>query len=221
MWGGLDILNRILLHTQKKKKRILNQFATCKTKPHGIHQVEKKVFSLFSLVTLAMLHSSFNVASLQVNEDANALLNWKASLQNETQPPLPSWNLHNYANNSSNNQNTSSIPCCWLGISCNQARSVIGLNMTKYVFGSKLRSQLILLFSLFLLLFRGFTALFGTIHGSHYTIAAKFYLYQQKIFSFNKISESQTSPNSGLEGTLHGFSFSSLPNLAILGPQYE
>ncbi|KAK7842531.1 mdis1-interacting receptor like kinase 2 [Quercus suber] len=66
----------------------------------------------------------------KVNEEADALLNWKASLRNETQPPLPSWNLRNYATNSSNNQNTSSIPCSWLGISCNQAGSVIGLNMT-------------------------------------------------------------------------------------------
>ena len=112
----------------------------------------EKVFSLFSQVTLAMLHSSFNVASFQVNEEADALLNWKASLRNETQRPPPSWNLSNYASNSSNNQNTSSIPCSWLGISCNQVGSVIGLNMT----------------------------------------------------------------NSGLEGTLHGFSFSSLPNLAYV-----
>ena len=37
-------------------------------------------------------------------------------------------------------------------------------------------------------------ALFGTILGFHYIISAKFYFYlqyfQQKIFSFNKISES-------------------------------
>ena len=36
---------------------------------------------------------------------------------------------------------------------------------------------------------------FGTIYGSHYTILANFYLYlqyfQQKNFSFNKISQSQ------------------------------
>ena len=40
------------------------------------------------------------------------------------------------------------------------------------------------------------TALFGTIHGSYYTISANFYLYlqyyQQKIFNFSKISGSQT-----------------------------
>ena len=62
----------------------------------------------------------------------------------------------------------------------------------------KLKSQLILLFSLFLLLFMGLTALFGTIHGSHCTISTNFYLYlqyfQQKIFSFSKISGSQTDP---------------------------
>ena len=66
-------------------------------------------------------------------------------------------------------------------------------------FGSKIKSQLILLFSLFLLLFMGLIALFGTIYGSHYTISANSSLYlryfQQKVFSFSKISESQTDPN--------------------------
>ena len=37
--------------------------------------------------------------------------------------------------------------------------------------------QLFLLFSLFLLLFMGPIALFGTIHRSHYTILANFKLY--------------------------------------------
>ncbi|KAM3730510.1 hypothetical protein ACB098_12G093000 [Castanea mollissima] len=78
----------------------------------------KKVFSLVSLFPLVMLHSSFNVASDFVKGEAeaeiDALLKWKASLQNETQsqPPLPSWTLlPNNATNSSNNQNTSSTPC--------------------------------------------------------------------------------------------------------------
>ena len=39
-------------------------------------------------------------------------------------------------------------------------------------------------------------ALFDTIHESHYTISANFYLYlqyfQQKVFNFSKISGSQT-----------------------------
>ena len=42
------------------------------------------------------------------------------------------------------------------------------------------------------------TALFGIIHESHYTISSDIYLYlqyfQQKIFSFSKINESQMDP---------------------------
>ena len=61
--------------------------------------------------------------------------------------------------------------------------------------GSVYFCQLILLFSLFLILFMSLIALFDTIHGSHYTISTNFYLYlqyfQQKVFSFNKINESQ------------------------------
>jgi Leucine-rich repeat (LRR) protein len=93
----------------------------------------KKVFSLLSLASLAVLHSSFEVISLSVNDksEANDLLNWKASFQNETLPPLPSWTLfHNNATNSSINHNTSSIPCSWFGISCNHAGSVIRLKLT-------------------------------------------------------------------------------------------
>ena len=67
---------------------------------------------------------------------------------------------------------------------------------TKCPFGKDYFCQLILLFSLFLLLFMGPTTLFVTIHGSHYTISANFYRYiqyfQQKVFSFNKINGSQT-----------------------------
>ena len=57
--------------------------------------------------------------------------------------------------------------------------------------------QLILLFSLFLLLFMDLTALFNTTYGFHYTISANFYLYLQyfwqKVFNFSKISKSQTN----------------------------
>ena len=43
----------------------------------------------------------------------------------------------------------------------------------------KLKNQIILLFSLFLLLLIGSIAFFGTIHGSYCTISANFYLYLQ------------------------------------------
>ena len=50
---------------------------------------------------------------------------------------------------------------------------------TKCAFDSKLKSQFILLFNLFLLLFIGPIVLFGTIYESHCTISANFYLYLQ------------------------------------------
>ena len=48
---------------------------------------------------------------------------------------------------------------------------------TKSPLGVIILCQLILLFSLFLLLFIGLTAFFGIIHKSHYTISTNFYLY--------------------------------------------
>ena len=59
----------------------------------------------------------------------------------------------------------------------------------------KLFLPLILLFNLFLLLFMGPTALFGTIHGSHCIIATNYSTFSKKKFSFNKISGSQTNLN--------------------------
>ena len=49
--------------------------------------------------------------------------------------------------------------------------------LRKCALDSKLKNQLILLFNLFLILFVGFTILFGTIHEFHCTILANFYLY--------------------------------------------
>ena len=94
-----------------------------------------------------------------------------------------------------------------------------GMNaQMKCAFGSKLKNQLILLFSLFLLLFIGSTTLFSTIHRSHCTISANFYLYlqyfQQKVFSFSKISESQTDPK--LHNIIEKFSIEILLNQEIL-----
>ena len=69
---------------------------------------------------------------------------------------------------------------------------------SKCPFGKNDFCQLILLFSLFLLLFIGFTILFDTIHRFHYTISIKFYIYlqyfQEKVFCFNKINAFQTDP---------------------------
>ena len=116
----------------------------------------KKVFSRVSQFMLALLHFSFISDSVYVDKETgtNALLLSEASLQNKNQSLLPSWTLlpNNNATNSSNNQNASSNPCSWFGVSCNHAGSVIRLNLT----------------------------------------------------------------NSGLKGTLHEFSFSSLLNLSFV-----
>ena len=61
--------------------------------------------------------------------------------------------------------------------------------MAKFVVGSSLKSQLILLFSLFLLLFMGPIVLFDTIYEFHCTILANFYLiysiFSKFFFNFN------------------------------------
>ena len=44
-------------------------------------------------------------------------------------------------------------------------------------FGIGLKSQFILLFNLFLLLFMGLSAFFGIIYGFYYTISVNFYFY--------------------------------------------
>ena len=55
----------------------------------------------------------------------------------------------------------------------------IGLFFIESAFGSKLKIQLILLFSLFFKLFMRSIAVFCTIHKSHYTILVNFYIYLQ------------------------------------------
>ena len=62
----------------------------------------------------------------------------------------------------------------------------------KYALNSKLKSQFILLFSLFFLLFTNSIVLFDIIHKFYCTISTNFYLYlqyfQQKVLNFNKIN---------------------------------
>ena len=50
---------------------------------------------------------------------------------------------------------------------------------TKCAFGLGLKIKIILLFSLFLLLFMGPTILFRIIHEVYYTISTNFYIYLQ------------------------------------------
>ena len=83
-----------------------------------------------------------------------------------------------------------------------QTQDVGSVKCTSQTFGMYEICQLVLLFSLFLLLFMGPTALFGTIHRSYFTIPTNIYIYlqyfQQKVFSFSKISGSQIDPKANL-----------------------
>ena len=51
------------------------------------------------------------------------------------------------------------------------------MDLIKLAFGLGLKIKIILLFSLFLLLFIDPNAIFGTIHRPHYTILTKIYFY--------------------------------------------
>ena len=67
----------------------------------------------------------------------------------------------------------------------------------KGLFGKIIFTNLFYCSAYFLLLFMDPNVLFVTIHKSHCTISANFYLYlqyfQQKVFSFSKISGFQTN----------------------------
>lgn len=89
---------------------------------------------LYSLVFLFLFVFLSNVASVSTKE-ADALLQWKASLQNDPKRVLSSWTYqspnNNSFNSSSNTQPRTANPCTtWFGISCDIAGSVIGINLT-------------------------------------------------------------------------------------------
>ncbi|XP_021651042.2 MDIS1-interacting receptor like kinase 2 [Hevea brasiliensis] len=82
--------------------------------------------SLVSLVLFFLLHFSLHVASDSA-EEANALLKWAASLQNQEHFNLSSWPL--LPTNATNSKPKTS-PCTWLGIYCNRGERVFRLNLT-------------------------------------------------------------------------------------------
>ncbi|KAH9756597.1 hypothetical protein KPL71_016126 [Citrus sinensis] len=102
-------------------------------------------FSIFnSLVLFLVLHFSLIEIACDSAEEVHALLKWKTSLQNPSQPPFSS-------------------PCAWSGISCNHAGSVVSINLT----GSNLKGTLqefpFLLFPQLAYLDLSVNKLFGTI----------------------------------------------------------
>ncbi|KAH9782730.1 MDIS1-interacting receptor like kinase 2 [Citrus sinensis] len=67
---------------------------------------------------------SFQITiSSESNEEADALLKWKASLQNHNRSLLSSWI------NDATNVSSKLSPCAWSGISCNDAGRVINISL--------------------------------------------------------------------------------------------
>ncbi|XLU54935.1 hypothetical protein S245_049583, partial [Arachis hypogaea] len=52
--------------------------------------------------------------------EANALLKWKASLENQSQVPLSSWK-------------NGTTPCRWTGIQCDRSNSITAINLENYL----------------------------------------------------------------------------------------
>ena len=93
---------------------------------------EKVCFHIcFAFITLFVALSIVAHASTSF-EEADALVTWKASLQNDAQSQLSSWTLlPNNATNFSTKLNSSTSPCTWIGISCNPVGSVIKINLSR------------------------------------------------------------------------------------------
>ncbi|KAF6153426.1 hypothetical protein GIB67_003616 [Kingdonia uniflora] len=83
------------------------------------------MFSLYSYYLL-LLVLALNTSSNFGNMETEALLIWKASLLNHSPSLLPTWTI----SNSSSYFNTTTTPCTWFGISCNNARNVVKLNVS-------------------------------------------------------------------------------------------
>jgi Leucine-rich repeat (LRR) protein/tRNA A-37 threonylcarbamoyl transferase component Bud32 len=64
-------------------------------------------------------------STAQKRTEVEALLNWKATLQNQTQSYLSAWTL-----SVGNTSSSASSPCSWTGIRCNHEGSVIRINLT-------------------------------------------------------------------------------------------
>ncbi|KAK2657624.1 hypothetical protein Ddye_010676 [Dipteronia dyeriana] len=79
---------------------------------------------LLPVFIVLLISSKPYMASASI-EEANALLNWKASFADETQSRLPSWNLLSH-------KPSSTSPCTWFGIFCNSAGNVVKINITGF-----------------------------------------------------------------------------------------
>ncbi|KAM0054137.1 putative non-specific serine/threonine protein kinase [Helianthus debilis subsp. tardiflorus] len=82
------------------------------------------------LFILFTLFSSSVPAFASKPEAADALLKWKASLINQSNPLLSSWSLDPTTNLNHVNRTTSTTPCTWYGVHCDDHGDVVKLNLS-------------------------------------------------------------------------------------------
>ncbi|XP_042504826.1 MDIS1-interacting receptor like kinase 2-like [Macadamia integrifolia] len=92
--------------------------------------MESLSFSLLSFMFFTLFLTSSNSYALNSisTEQADALLKWKATLNNQSQSVLHSWTLQLHPNTT--NSSLQSDPwCSWIGIACNQWGSITDINL--------------------------------------------------------------------------------------------
>ncbi|KAI6687750.1 hypothetical protein NL676_024578 [Syzygium grande] len=99
----------------------------------GSPELETPVHRLASFTLFTMLLAIIPQGAIPAfasTLEAQALLKWKSSLQNQNQSisSLSTWTLP--PQNATSSNATAASPCDWYGISCNLARSVLGINLT-------------------------------------------------------------------------------------------
>ncbi|GAY65682.1 hypothetical protein CUMW_242990 [Citrus unshiu] len=110
-----------------------------------------------SRIVQEKLISIMEVAFSCLNEKADALLKWKASLQNHNRSLLSSWI------NDATNVSSKIRPCAWSGISCNDAGRVINISLTNTGLSGTLHDFSFSLFPHLAYLDLSFNELFGII----------------------------------------------------------
>ncbi|KAH9726763.1 MDIS1-interacting receptor like kinase 2 [Citrus sinensis] len=112
--------------------------------------------SLVLLIPFFVLSFLITVSS-ESNEEADALLKWKASLQNHNRSLLSSWVKD------TTNVSSKTSPCAWYGISCNDAGRVDNITLPAKGLKGKLHDFSFSLFPHLAYLDLSYNKLFGTI----------------------------------------------------------
>ncbi|KAI3876713.1 hypothetical protein MKX03_019196 [Papaver bracteatum] len=79
-------------------------------------------YNVLVFASSSSFSSSHKKQVLVIRQEVDALLKWKSNLVNQTHSLLPSWKINSTASTTS--------PCKWYGITCNNEGSLVELNVT-------------------------------------------------------------------------------------------